>query len=192
MCEGLDEAHSAGLIHRDLKPANLFAAHLGRQCDVAKVLDFGLVKDTTLASAGLVPEEEAVGTLSYIAPEQRSHEPELDHRADLFAACAVAYSLLTACLASADEHGVRPLVAPGPAWAIPPSRHRPYAPLTWSESSCAAWRRAPRTATPMPRACGTPWRPAWPPASGTHGRRCSGGRELNSSDKSRTLDINCC
>jgi serine/threonine-protein kinase len=95
---------------------------------VAKVLDFGLVKDTTLRSDGHAREEGVVGTLAFMAPEQRSDEPGLDHRADLFAAGAVAYYLLTARLPFADEHGVRPLVAPGPDWPIPPSRHRPDVP----------------------------------------------------------------
>jgi len=128
VCEGLADAHSAGLIHRDLKPANLFAAHIGRRYDVAKVLDFGLVKDTTLGSAGDVREGEVVGTLAFMAPEQRSGEPGLDHRADLFAVGAVAYYLLTARLPYTDENGLRPLVAPSRDWPIPPSRYRPDVP----------------------------------------------------------------
>ena len=39
-----NEAHEAGLVHRDIKPANLFAAYRGGRHDVAKLLDFGLVK----------------------------------------------------------------------------------------------------------------------------------------------------
>ena len=41
------EAHDAGLIHRDIKPANIFAAQRGGIFDVAKLLDFGLVKERT-------------------------------------------------------------------------------------------------------------------------------------------------
>ena len=43
-CEALAEAHAVGLIHRDIKPANIFAAERGRVYDVAKLLDFGMVK----------------------------------------------------------------------------------------------------------------------------------------------------
>ena len=131
VCEGLAEAHAAGLIHRDLKPANLFAAHVGRRYDVAKVLDFGLVKDTTLRSGGRGGEEGVVGTLAFMAPEQRSGEPGLDHRADLFAVGAVAYYLLTARLPFTDKNGLRPLVAPGPELADPAldvSSRRPCGP----------------------------------------------------------------
>src|SRR5579872_21471 len=42
-CRALHEAHACGLVHRDIKPANIFAARLGGVCDVAKLLDFGLV-----------------------------------------------------------------------------------------------------------------------------------------------------
>ncbi len=44
VCAGISEAHELGLIHRDLKPANMFVAVRGGESDVAKVLDFGLVK----------------------------------------------------------------------------------------------------------------------------------------------------
>ena len=46
VCAGLAEAHGLGLVHRDLKPANVFVAVRGGESDVAKVLDFGLVKLT--------------------------------------------------------------------------------------------------------------------------------------------------
>ncbi len=46
VCAGLAEAHGLGLVHRDLKPANVFIAVRGGESDVAKVLDFGLVKLT--------------------------------------------------------------------------------------------------------------------------------------------------
>ena len=46
VCAGLAEAHAQGLVHRDLKPANVFIAVRGGDSDVAKVLDFGLVKIT--------------------------------------------------------------------------------------------------------------------------------------------------
>ncbi len=44
ICSALHEAHGLGLIHRDVKPANIFVSERGGQFDVAKLLDFGLVK----------------------------------------------------------------------------------------------------------------------------------------------------
>lgn len=79
VCGALQEAHSAGLIHRDIKPANIFAAQRGGVYDVAKLLDFGLVKqggdepDGKMARRGLVS-----GTPLYMAPEQASAYEEVD------------------------------------------------------------------------------------------------------------------
>lgn len=126
-CEGLAEAHAAGLVHRDLSPANLFVARVGRRHDVAKILDFGLVKDTALPSARRGRGDGVVGTLSFMAPEQRAGDPALDHRADLFALGAVAYYALTARVPFADADGFRP-VAASPGRPVRPSSHRPGVP----------------------------------------------------------------
>lgn len=73
VCDALDEAHSIGLIHRDRKPANIFATQRGRRCDVAELLDFGLVKESAPdgESDSLTPGR-ASGTPAYMAPEQVS------------------------------------------------------------------------------------------------------------------------
>ena len=76
VCAGLAEAHALGLVHRDLKPANLFVAVLGGETDVAKVLDFGLVKLTRDPDAAALTAETTVsGTPLYMAPEQASGRP---------------------------------------------------------------------------------------------------------------------
>jgi serine/threonine-protein kinase len=95
-CDALHEAHEAGLVHRDIKPANLFAAYRGGHHDVAKLLDFGLVK--TLQGAGglqLSREDTVAGSPLYIAPEQVVHSQPPDRRADIYSLGAVAYYLLT-------------------------------------------------------------------------------------------------
>jgi serine/threonine-protein kinase len=95
-CDALSEAHAAGLIHRDLKPPNIFAAYRGGRYDVAKLLDFGLVKATRDDdSPSLTREGMVTGSPLYMAPEQvmRSHPP--DARTDLYALGAIAYFLLT-------------------------------------------------------------------------------------------------
>ncbi len=94
-CGALAEAHATGLIHRDLKPANIFAAQRGGRFDVAKLLDFGLVKDTNSDSGdGITRENTVQGTPLYMAPEQALGK-HIDHRIDIYAMGGIAYALLT-------------------------------------------------------------------------------------------------
>jgi serine/threonine-protein kinase len=91
--EALAEAHGVGLVHRDVKPGNIILCERGGLSDVAKVLDFGLVKDLE-ADGGMTQEATLVGTPLYIAPES-IRSSVADARADLYSVGAVAYFLLT-------------------------------------------------------------------------------------------------
>ncbi len=96
----LEEAHGIGLIHRDIKPANIFLTQQGGVPDVAKVLDFGLVKDLSDAhgvstSAGVTADNRISGTPLYMAPEAIRTPTRVDARSDLYALGAVGYHLLT-------------------------------------------------------------------------------------------------
>jgi serine/threonine-protein kinase len=94
-CDALAEAHAAGLIHRDIKPANIFAAQRGGHQDVAKLLDFGLVKPIAEAvAADLDKTGQFAGSPLYMSPEQAVGD-EPDTRSDIYALGAVAYFLLT-------------------------------------------------------------------------------------------------
>jgi serine/threonine-protein kinase len=97
VCGALQEAHNVGLIHRDIKPANIFAAQRGGVFDVAKLLDFGLVKEQK--GRPLDGTESSYGSFSgtplYMSPEQASAYEDVDGRADIYALGAVAYYLLT-------------------------------------------------------------------------------------------------
>jgi hypothetical protein len=94
ICAALAEAHGIGLIHRDIKPANVILCERGGIPDIAKVLDFGLVKDVSDTS-GLTNENVLQGTPQYMAPEAIRDSTSTDPRSDLYAVGAVGYFLLT-------------------------------------------------------------------------------------------------
>jgi serine/threonine-protein kinase len=88
----LGEAHAIGLVHRDVKPSNVILCERGGIPDVAKVLDFGLVKETQ-AAPDLSHDGALVGTPLFLAPEA-IRSGEAGPRSDLYALGAVAYYLL--------------------------------------------------------------------------------------------------
>ncbi len=92
----LAEAHGIGLIHRDIKPANIILAEQGGIADVAKVVDFGLVKEISAPKdATLTAHDTVVGTPHYMSPEAIRDPKLVDARGDIYALGAVGYVLLT-------------------------------------------------------------------------------------------------
>jgi hypothetical protein len=95
VCRALSEAHALGLIHRDVKPGNVLVCERGREGDVAKIVDFGLVKDLNASDeSGLTHDQSLTGTPLYLAPEAITAPEGLDARSDLYSLGALAYFLL--------------------------------------------------------------------------------------------------
>lgn len=128
-CTGLAEAHGLGLVHRDLKPGNLFIAVLGGESDVAKVLDFGLVKITESPGATTLTAELTVsGTPLYMAPEQAAADRSLDARADIYALGAMMYHALTGRPPFQGDNPFDVMIAHARDPVVPPSEVRPGIP----------------------------------------------------------------
>src|SRR5262245_56781539 len=100
---GMQHAHACGVIHRDLKPDNVILLD-GMSSDVIKILDFGLAKlmdDDGAGSGKLTETGDAMGTPSYMSPEQADGR-KADPRTDLYSVGVMLYEMVV---------GKRPFVA---------------------------------------------------------------------------------
>jgi serine/threonine-protein kinase len=90
LLDALDHAHARGIVHRDVKPDNVVLAPRG-----AVLLDFGIARAVAASGSDrLTRSGIAVGTSTYMSPEQITALKEIDLRSDLYALGVVLYECL--------------------------------------------------------------------------------------------------
>jgi eukaryotic-like serine/threonine-protein kinase len=97
-CQAIAEAHQMGIVHRDLKPANLFLTRGADGSDIVKVLDFGISKnidpDASHGTASMTTAAGALGSPTYMSPEQLTEARQVDQRTDIWALGVILFELL--------------------------------------------------------------------------------------------------
>jgi eukaryotic-like serine/threonine-protein kinase len=90
LLDALDHAHAHGIVHRDVKPENVVLATEG-----AVLLDFGIARAVAASGSDrLTRSGIAVGTSTYMSPEQITALKEIDHRSDIYSLGCVLFECL--------------------------------------------------------------------------------------------------
>jgi serine/threonine-protein kinase len=115
IARGLTEAHASGIIHRDLKPSNVMLL-VGRDGeDLAKIVDFGIVKligdDDSHEHEDLTQEGSFIGSPKYMAPEQITRGGKIDARTDVYSFGIILYQCLTGTVPFDGASSVQTLMA---------------------------------------------------------------------------------
>jgi serine/threonine-protein kinase len=146
---GLGAAHAKNVVHRDLKPGNVFMARQPDGTVRAKILDFGVSKlADSSATLNVTADGVAIGTPSFMAPEQIRGQPDLDVRIDVYSVGVLLYRMLTGTLpfraASSDQLN-RQILTGEP---VPPRELRPDIPQELEDVILRAMHRDRRQRYP--------------------------------------------
>lgn len=125
--DGLAYAHAQGMIHRDIKPHNLLLASSGRKSPdssttnrperVVKILDMGLARFDTVVPGesterhSITREDQIIGTVDYMSPEQAESNRTVDGRSDIYSLGCTFFRLLTGQVPYAGDTAIRKLIA---------------------------------------------------------------------------------
>jgi eukaryotic-like serine/threonine-protein kinase len=108
VCEGLDYAHSKGVIHRDIKPGNIMICNRDGDSAIVKIVDFGIAKSNIVAGddAKLTPSGEVIGSPLYMSPEQCAGGAP-DPRSDIYSLGCVMYEAATGYVPFNDSSPIK-------------------------------------------------------------------------------------
>ncbi len=121
MLDGIQEAHSEGIIHRDIKPANMMLTERG----TLKVLDFGIAR--ILGTARMTRQGNIIGTIEYMSPEQ-VRGFETDARSDIYSLGMLLYEMLTARCPFDIQNEFELMKAQIEQYPVPPRQLNPAIP----------------------------------------------------------------
>ncbi len=117
VARALAYAHGEGIVHRDIKPENVLlsgGAAVVTDFGIAKAIDISRTQDGDPSGGGhltLTRAGSSLGTPAYMSPEQAAGDPNVDHRADIYAWGLIAWELLAGRHPFAGKSSLQALVA---------------------------------------------------------------------------------
>ncbi len=121
--DGLAAIHAAGIVHRDVKPENIMLG-AGRP-EIAKILDFGIVRDNTEGQRKLTATGLTVGTPAYMAPEQLAGT-EVGPACDIYALATTVWEAIAGRLPFGGEvEDLSRKLTAAPTEPVPPNSQMP-------------------------------------------------------------------
>lgn len=122
IAEGLEHAHTMGIVHCDIKPHNVIITQTGR----VKVTDFGIARAMN-ATNTVMYTNSILGSAHYLSPEQASGKP-VDGNTDIYSLGVVLYEMLTGRVPFEGETPIAVALKHVREKVAPPTRYNPSIP----------------------------------------------------------------